>query len=196
MEWKYQFTLAGTVRLDKSGFESGTGNVVTLTQQQAVYWSGLWHVPVEDAVGCLESGVQQTVSGGAVPQRVQPAAQGAGNLNHKVRTYKEYHSVCPSSESGLSQPLSRLRVFPSPQKQGGGGTLACGWGVGGSPNSDEGHTLWYSLYVRTLWSKHNTVHDQNRVNLLCSSSGKSEMKGTTEDDGEVKSLKPYQHSEQ
>jgi hypothetical protein len=21
----------------------------------------------------------------------------------------------------------------------------------GSPNSDEGHTLWYSLYVRTLW---------------------------------------------
>ncbi len=50
-----------------------------------------------------------------------------------------------------TQPLSRQRVFPSPQKQGGGGTLACGWGVGGSPNSDEGHTLWYSLYVRTLW---------------------------------------------
>jgi hypothetical protein len=70
---------------------------------------------------------------------------------HKVRTYKEYHSVCPSSELGLSQPLSRQRVFPSPQKQGGGGTLACGWGVGGSPNSDEGHTLWYSLYLRTLW---------------------------------------------
>jgi hypothetical protein len=23
---------------------------------------------------------------------------------------------------------------------------------GGSPSSDEGHTLWYSLYVRTLWS--------------------------------------------
>ena len=72
-------------------------------------------------------------------------------ISHKVRTYKEYHSVCPSSELGLSQPLSRQRVFPSPQKQGGGGTLACGWGVGGSPNSDEGHTLWYSLYVRTLW---------------------------------------------
>jgi len=70
---------------------------------------------------------------------------------HKVRTYKEYHSVCPSSELGLSQPLSRQRVFPSPQTQGGGGTLACGWGVGGSPNSDEGPTLWYSLYVRTLW---------------------------------------------
>jgi hypothetical protein len=52
----------------------------------------------------------------------------------------------------LPIPLSRHRVFPSPQKQGGEGTLACGWGVGGSPNSDEGHTLWYSLYVRTLCS--------------------------------------------
>jgi hypothetical protein len=72
------------------------------------------------------------------------------HMHHKVHTYKEYHSVCPSSELRLSQPLSRQRVFPSPQKQGGGGTLACGWGVGGSPNSDEGHTLWYSLYVRTL----------------------------------------------
>jgi hypothetical protein len=49
--------------------------------------------------------------------------------------------------------LSRKRVFPSPQKQGGGGTLACGWGVGGSSNSDEGHTLWYSLYVRTFCFK-------------------------------------------
>jgi len=47
---------------------------------------------------------------------------------HKVRTYKEYYSVCPSSELGLSQPLSRQRVLPSPQKQGGGGKLICGGG--------------------------------------------------------------------
>jgi hypothetical protein len=60
------------------------------------------------------------------------------NIYHKVRTYKEYHSVCPSSELGLSQPLSRLRVFPSPQKQGGGGTLACGWGVGGESQFRRG----------------------------------------------------------
>ncbi len=58
--------------------------------------------------------------------------------HHKVRTYKEYHSVCPSSELGLSQPLSRQRVFPSPQKQGGGGTLACGSGVGGESQFRRG----------------------------------------------------------
>jgi hypothetical protein len=46
---------------------------------------------------------------------------GEGGVAHKVLTYKEYHSVCPSSELGLSQPLSRQRVFPSPQKQGGKG---------------------------------------------------------------------------
>ncbi len=89
---------------------------------------------------------------GWTPSRTGPPTQKQfllDHYSHKVRTYKEYHSVCPSSKLGLSQPLSRQWVFPSPQKQGGGGTLACGWGVGGSPNSDEGHTLWYSLYVRT-----------------------------------------------
>ncbi len=95
---------------------------------------------------------------------------------HKVRTYKEYHSVCPSSELGLSQPLSRQRVFPSPQKQGGEGTLACGWGVGGSPISDEGRTLCYSLYVRTLWSSLNKINPEHaklkhsqfcKVNSIC-----------------------------
>ncbi len=90
-------------------------------------------------------------------ENIQKEKAGIFRLSHKVRTYKEYHSVCPSSELGLSQPLSRQRVFPSPQKQGGGGTLACGWGVGGSPNSNEGHTLWYSLYVRTLWSESNVT---------------------------------------
>ncbi len=40
-----------------------------------------------------------------------------------------------SSELGLSHPLSRQWVCPSPGTQGGWavGTLACGWGVGGVP---------------------------------------------------------------
>jgi hypothetical protein len=37
----------------------------------------------------------------------------------------------PSSELGLSQPLSRQQVCPSPQNRGG--TLAGGLGVGGVP---------------------------------------------------------------
>jgi hypothetical protein len=39
----------------------------------------------------------------------------------------------PSSELGLSHPLSRQRVCPFPPEPGGGGILACGWGVGGIP---------------------------------------------------------------
>ncbi len=70
---------------------------------------------------------------------------------HKVRTYKEYHSVCPSSELGLPPTPHPQASVPPPPVSGGRGTLAereRGWE---SPNSDEGHTLWYSLYVRTLW---------------------------------------------
>jgi hypothetical protein len=71
---------------------------------------------------------------------------------HKVLTCKEYHSVCPSSELGLP---------PTPHPQASVPPPPCFWGEGNtrwrervweSPNSDEGHTLWYSLYVRTLWS--------------------------------------------
>jgi hypothetical protein len=64
---------------------------------------------------------------------------------------KEYHSECPSSELGLSQPFLASECSPSPRNRGEGAHLPAGGGVGGSPNSDEGHTLWYSLYVRTLW---------------------------------------------
>ncbi len=70
---------------------------------------------------------------------------------HKVRTYKEYHSGCPSSELGLPPtPHPQASVPPPPCFWGEGNTRwrERGWE---SPNSDEGHTLWYSLYVRTLW---------------------------------------------
>ncbi len=39
----------------------------------------------------------------------------------------------PSSEMGLSHPLSRRQMCPSPRKQRGEGTLSRGWGVGGVP---------------------------------------------------------------
>jgi hypothetical protein len=69
------------------------------------------------------------------------------NAYHKVRTYKEYHSVCPSSELGLPPtPHPQAGVPPTPCFWGEG-TLAGEKGVGRVP---EGRTLWYSLYVRTL----------------------------------------------
>jgi hypothetical protein len=77
---------------------------------------------------------------------------------HKVRTYKEDHSVCPSSELGLPPtPHLQASVPPPPCFWGEGNTRRRerGWE---SPNSDEGHTLWYSLYVRTLcWGGSTTV---------------------------------------
>ncbi len=56
------------------------------------------------------------------------------STNHKYEYIKSTTVYVPSAELGLSQPLSRQRVCPSPQnREGGGGTLTCGWGVGGVP---------------------------------------------------------------
>ncbi len=53
-----------------------------------------------------------------------------------------------------------LGLPPTPHPQASVPPPPCFWGEGNtrwwergweSPNSDEGHTLWYSLYVRTLW---------------------------------------------
>jgi hypothetical protein len=43
----------------------------------------------------------------------------------------------PSSELGLSQPLSRQRMCPSPQNRGEGGHTCLRVGDWGSPNSDD-----------------------------------------------------------
>ncbi len=57
-----------------------------------------------------------------------------------------------SSELGHPQPLARKRVPPPPFGSGGRSTLA-GEKVGGRvPIPTRGHTLWYSIYIRTLWS--------------------------------------------
>ncbi len=55
---------------------------------------------------------------------------------------------------------SELGLPPTPHPQASVPRPPCFWGEGNtrwrergweSPNSDESHTLWYSLYVRTLW---------------------------------------------
>ena len=57
--------------------------------------------------------------------------------DHKVRIYKEYHSVCPIVGIGTPPtPLSPASVPLSPVPKGGGHTRlrVRGWG---SPNSDD-----------------------------------------------------------
>jgi hypothetical protein len=102
----------------------------------------------------------------AMPQQAFPAGtiqnstQSHGNVskrrnmsNHKVRTYKEYHSVCPSSELGLSQPLSRQRVCPSPPETGGRGHTSLRVGGWGESQFRRGAYTVVLLYVRTLCVK-------------------------------------------
>jgi hypothetical protein len=71
-----------------------------------------------------------------------------------VRITKYVHikstTVCaPRRNWDSPNPFLASECSPPPRNRGH--TSLRGGGVGGSPNSDEGHTLWYSLYVRTLW---------------------------------------------
>jgi hypothetical protein len=54
-------------------------------------------------------------------------------------------------------PFLASEVFPSPQKQGGGGTLACGWGVGGESQFRRGaYTM--VLFICTYFVHHSKDH--------------------------------------
>jgi hypothetical protein len=70
---------------------------------------------------------------------------------HKVRTYKEYHSVCPSSELGLPptpHPQASVPPAPLPPVSGGRGTLAGEKGVGRVPIPTRGiHCGTLYMYV-------------------------------------------------
>ncbi len=79
------------------------------------------------------------------------ASQAHDNMHHKVRTYKEYHSVCPSSELGLP---------PTPHPQASVPPPPCFWGEGNnrwrergweSPNSDEGRAYTVVLFICTYF---------------------------------------------
>ncbi len=68
------------------------------------------------------------------------------SIQHKVRIYKEYHSVCPLVGSGTLPPLLSPASVPLPPRTGGRGTLACGWGVGAVPIPTTGEKAWHSAY--------------------------------------------------
>jgi hypothetical protein len=105
---------------------------------------------------------------------------------HKVRTYKEYHSVVPRRNwDSPPTPFSPASV-PLPPETGGRGTLACGWGVGGESQFRRGATLWYSLYVRTLWlctflykAAGNSISSQLGSSCQGNRYGTAKVEGTT-----------------
>jgi hypothetical protein len=69
-------------------------------------------------------------------------------FNHKVCTYKEYHSVCPSSELGLPPTPHPQAIGPLPPVSGGRGTLAGEKGVGRVPIPTRGvHCGTLYMYV-------------------------------------------------
>jgi len=68
--------------------------------------------------------------------------------SHKVRTYKEYHSVRPSSELGLPPTPHPQASVPLPLFLGGRGTLAGEKGVGRVPLPTRGiHCGTLYMYV-------------------------------------------------
>ncbi len=77
---------------------------------------------------------------------------------HKPQSRQSAKLFLQSSELGLPQPLTHRRVLPPPLWLRGEGHTR--WRERGreSPNSNEGTytTLWYSVYICTLWHKHTT----------------------------------------
>jgi hypothetical protein len=80
------------------------------------------------------------------------------SVPHKVRTYKEYHSVCPSSELGLPPtPHPQASVPPPPCFWGEGGTLAGEKGVGRVPIPTRGIHCG-TLYMYVLCAVPSSFH--------------------------------------
>ncbi len=78
---------------------------------------------------------------------------------HKVRTYKEYHSVCPSTELGLPPTPTPRLVCPLPPVSGGRGTLAGEKGVGRVPIPTRGiHCGTLYMYVLCEYCRRSTVY--------------------------------------
>ncbi len=90
----------------------------------------------------FERGVaSKFISGGIFPRHPPPQFDPQSRQSAKL--------FLKSSELGVPQPLNRRRVCPL--GSGGRGTLAGERGVGRVPIPTRGHTLWYSLFIRTLW---------------------------------------------
>ncbi len=80
---------------------------------------------------------------------------------HKVRIYKEYHSVCPLVGIGtLPTPLSPASV-PLPPELGGGGHTRLRLRGCGSPNSDDFRKAEHSDYSVIFLHRSSKFHTKN-----------------------------------
>ncbi len=69
---------------------------------------------------------------------------------HRVGRVRSFFSSRRNRDSRNPSPTGECAP-PPPPGSGGKGTLAGERGVGKVPIPTRGHTLWYSLYIRTLW---------------------------------------------
>jgi len=83
----------------------------------------------------------------------------------KAQSRQSAKLLLQSSELGLPQPLTWRRLCPPPFGSGGRGTLAGERGGGRVPIPTRGHTLWYSIYVCTLWWK-VSAKNPNTIKML------------------------------
>jgi hypothetical protein len=95
---------------------------------------------------------------------------------HPVCTYKEYHSVCPSSELGIPPTPHPQASVPLPPVSGGRGTLAGEKGVGRVPIPTRGvHCGTLYMYVLCAMATDqpettSTINDPNfnGLRIICS----------------------------
>ncbi len=90
----------------------------------------------------------------------------------------------PSSELGLSQPLSRQRVWPSPRIGGGGHTRlrVRGWG---SPNFDDWRKSLALCLLCDLSLIYHEIFRKNRHLLFSHEKVVRGNEGRKEDDGKI-----------
>ncbi len=86
---------------------------------------------------------------------------------HKVRTYKD-SVYAPRRNWDSPNPFLACECAPSPQKQGGGGTLACGWGVGGESEFRRGaYTVVLFICTYFVITADQTLSLHFPVGLFC-----------------------------
>ncbi len=81
---------------------------------------------------------------------VKHQLDGCDYLTHRVGRVLSFFSRRRNWDSPNPSPAGEWA--PPPFGSGGRGTLAGERGVGRLPIPTRGQTLWYSLYIRTLWS--------------------------------------------